>query len=79
MADEITGYAIAIDGLVKSIKDAENKFDGLARKSEETRTKIVAHFKEMGDNGVDYFIKNFPCFCLVCPFCTIFLQPPKAG
>ena len=58
MADEITGYAIAIDGLVESIKKAENKFDGLARKSEETRTKIVAHFKEMGDNGVDYFIKK---------------------
>lgn len=58
MGNEITGYAIAIDGLVASIKDAENKFDGLARKSEETRTKIVAHFKEMGDNGVDYFIKK---------------------
>ena len=58
MANEITGYAIAIDGLVESIKKAENKFDGLARKSEETRTKIVAHFKEMGDNGVDYFIKK---------------------
>ena len=58
MGNEITGYAIAIDGLVESIKKAENKFDGLARKSEETRTKIVAHFKEMGDNGVDYFIKK---------------------
>lgn len=58
MADEITGYAIAIDGLAASIKAAENKFDDLAKKSEETRTKIVAHFKEMGDNGVDYFIKK---------------------
>lgn len=58
MADEITGYAIAIDGLVASIKAAENKFDDLAAKSEKTRTKIVAHFKEMGDNGVDYFIKK---------------------
>lgn len=58
MADEITGYAIAIDGLTTKIKAAENKFDDLAKKSEETRTKIVAHFKEMGDNGVDYFIKK---------------------
>lgn len=58
MSNEITGYAIAIDGLAASIKAAENKFDDLAKKSEETRTKIVAHFKEMGDNGVDYFIKK---------------------
>ena len=58
MRNEITGYAIAIDGLVASIKAAENKFDDLAAKSEKTRTKIVAHFKEMGDNGVDYFIKK---------------------
>ena len=58
MSNEITGYAIAIDGLAASIQAAENKFDGLAKKSEETRTKIVAHFKEMGDNGVDYFIKK---------------------
>lgn len=58
MADEITGYAIAIDGLAKKIGDAESKFDDLAKKSDETRKKIVAHFKEMGDNGVDYFIKK---------------------
>lgn len=58
MANEITGYAIAIDGLTKKIGEAESKFDDLAKKSEETRTKIVAHFKEMGDNGVDYFIKK---------------------
>ena len=58
MSNEITGYAIAIDGLTTKIKAAENKFDDLAKKSEETRTKIVTHFKEMGDNGVDYFIKK---------------------
>ena len=58
MRNEITGYAIAIDGLAASIKAAENKFDDLAATSEKTRTKIVAHFKEMGDNGVDYFIKK---------------------
>ena len=58
MSNEITGYAIAIDGLAASIKAAENKFDDLAATSEKTRTKIVAHFKEMGDNGVDYFIKK---------------------
>lgn len=58
MGNEITGYAIAIDGLAASIQAAENKFDDLAAKSEKTRTKIVAHFKEMGDNGVDYFIKK---------------------
>ena len=58
MKNEITGYAIAIDELVASIKAAEKKFDDLAAKSEKTRTKIVAHFKEMGDNGVDYFIKK---------------------
>ena len=58
MGNEITGYAIAIDRLAASIKAAENKFDDLAAKSEKTRTKIVAHFKEMGDNGVDYFIKK---------------------
>ena len=58
MGNEITGYAIAIDGLAASIKAAENKFDDLAATSEKTRTKIVAHFKEMGDNGVDYFIKK---------------------
>ena len=58
MKNEITGYAIAIDGLAASIQAAENKFDDLAAKSEKTRTKIVAHFKEMGDNGVDYFIKK---------------------
>ena len=58
MGNEITGYAIAIDGLVASIKAAEKKFDDLAATSEKTRTKIVAHFKEMGDNGVDYFIKK---------------------
>lgn len=58
MSNEITGYAIAIDGLAASIKAAENKFDDLAKKSEETRKKIVAHFEEMGDNGVDYFIKK---------------------
>lgn len=56
MKNEITGYAIAIDGLAASIQAAENKFDDLAAKSEKTRTKIVAHFKEMGDNGVGYFI-----------------------
>ena len=49
MGNEITGYAIAIDGLVASIKAAENKFEDLAATSEKTRTKIVAHFKEMGD------------------------------
>ena len=58
MGNEITGYAIAIDGLVASIKAAEKKFDDLSATSEKTRTKIVAHFKEMGDNGVDYFIKK---------------------
>lgn len=58
MTNEITGYAIAIDGLAASIKAAEKKFDDLAATSEKTRTKIVAHFKEMGDNGVDYFIKK---------------------
>ena len=58
MKNEITGYAIAIDGLVASIKAAEKKFDDLSATSEKTRTKIVAHFKEMGDNGVDYFIKK---------------------
>ena len=58
MGNEITGYAIAIDGLAASIKAAEKKFDDLAATSEKTRTKIVAHFKEMGDNGVDYFIKK---------------------
>lgn len=58
MGNEITGYAIAIDGLAASIKAAENKFDDLAAKSEETRTKIVAHFEEMGNKGVDYFIKK---------------------
>ena len=58
MGNEITGYAIAIDGLAASIKAAENKFDDLVATSEKTRTKIVAHFKEMGDNGVDYFIKK---------------------
>ena len=56
MGNEITGYAIAIDGLVASIKAAEKKFDDLSATSEKTRTKIVAHFKEMGDNGVGYFI-----------------------
>lgn len=58
MANEITGYAIAIDGLAASIKAAEKKFDDLSATSEKTRTKIVAHFKEIGDNGVDYFIKK---------------------
>ena len=58
MADEITGYAIAIDGLTKKIGEAESKFDDLAKKSEETRKKIVAHFEEMGNKGVDYFIKK---------------------
>lgn len=58
MGNEITGYAIAIDGLAASIKAAEKKFDDLSATSEKTRTKIVAHFKEMGDNGVDYFIKK---------------------
>ena len=58
MGNEITGYAIAIDGLAANIKAAENKFDDLVATSEKTRTKIVAHFKEMGDNGVDYFIKK---------------------
>ena len=58
MSNEITGYAIAIDGLAASIKDAENKIDALVTKSAETRTKIVEHFVEMGDNGVGYFIKK---------------------
>ena len=58
MGNEITGYAIAIDGLAASIKAAEKKFDDLSATSEKTRTKIVAHFKEIGDNGVDYFIKK---------------------
>lgn len=58
MENEITGYAIAIDGLAAIIKAAEKKFDDLSATSEKTRTKIVAHFKEMGDNGVDYFIKK---------------------
>lgn len=58
MGNEITGYAIAIDGLAASIKAAEKKFDDLSATSEKTRTKIVAHFKDMGDNGVDYLIKK---------------------
>lgn len=58
MKNKITGYAIAIDGLAASIQAAENKLDGLVTKSGETRTKIVAHFKEIGDNGVDYFINK---------------------
>ena len=56
MSNEITGYAIAIDGLEASITSAENKLDGLVEKSDKTRKKIIEHFEEMGNNGVGYFI-----------------------
>lgn len=59
MAGEAVGFSLVIDeALIKRMEKAQEKIDGIAKKSEEAEQRVVASFKKMGDLGVDYFINK---------------------
>ena len=59
MAGEAVGFSLVIDeALIKRMETAQEKIDGIAKKSEEAEQRVVASFKKMGDLGVDYFINK---------------------
>ena len=54
-----TGFVLHIDDeLINKLNTADQKIKDLAKDSEESRERVVKAFKEMGDNGVGYFIQK---------------------
>lgn len=52
-----TGFVLHIDDdLITKLGEADGKIQDLAKHSEDTRDRVIAAFKEMGDKGVQYFI-----------------------
>ena len=51
------GFSVIVDdALIKKIEIADEKINQLATDSEAVRDKMIAAFKSMGDNGVQYLI-----------------------
>lgn len=52
-----TGFVLHIDDdLITKLGEADSKIQDLAKHSEDTRDRVIAAFKEMGDKGVQHFI-----------------------
>lgn len=52
-----TGFVLHIDDdLITKLGEADSKIQDLTKHSEDTRDRVIAAFKEMGDKGVQHFI-----------------------
>lgn len=54
-----TGFVLHIDDeLINKLNTADQKIQDLAKHSEDTRDRVIAAFKKMGDDGAQYLIQK---------------------
>lgn len=46
------------DGFIEKLQKADEELEYTAMQAEETKERVIKSFKEMGDQGVDYFLKK---------------------
>lgn len=59
MAKDAIGFSIVIDDkLIKTLRKADELIEGLSNTTERTRGKVIKAFRQMGDVGVESFIRK---------------------
>lgn len=58
MADEYGLELVIPDGFIEKLQKADEELEFTAMQAEETKERVIKAFKEMGDQGVDYFLKK---------------------
>ena len=58
MADEYGLELVIPDGFIEKLQKADEELEFTAIQAEETKERVIKAFKEMGDQGVDYFLKK---------------------
>jgi hypothetical protein len=58
MADEYGLELVIPDGFIEKLQKADEELEYTAMQAEETKESVIKAFREMGDQGVDYFLKK---------------------
>ena len=58
MANEYGLELVIPDGFLEKLRQADEELEFTAMQAEETKTRVIKAFKDMGDLGVDYFLKK---------------------
>ena len=58
MADEYGLELVIPDGFIEKLQKADDELELTAMQAEETKERVIKAFKDMGDQGVDYFLKK---------------------
>lgn len=58
MADEYGLELVIPDGFIEKLQKADEELEFTAIQAEETKERVIKAFKEMGGQGVDYFLKK---------------------
>lgn len=58
MANEYGLELVIPDGFIEKVQKADEELEYTALQAEETKERVIKAFKEMGDQGVDYFLKK---------------------